>query len=501
MERRIKIVWVVSLITMLLLIGGQAYWLNNQYQYVNNERAHELYDDILKTIKLNDSIRALQPKRKGRTSFYNINMNQQSHNKIMNTLVLGAVALKDTSGFSLHSKTDKHIDLGKVVDSVRRNSSNDSWNLYIEEYKVLYKDSFQIVTSTFGSINLSRVIELYQLEMDVPLTLQCFDSLFALKAKDSSFTTRLELSKDTAFIWEPEMKQNFTLLHPTLEVRYPYNPLKHQFLVVNIDIKPDVLLVRMGWQLLGSICLILLLGLCLWFQIKTILKQKRIDELRKSFVNTMIHELKRPVQALKMCVAFLNDKSMRTDEETMDEVVRDSISELDNLSAYLSKLRDMTRADDEHTQLIVRTFDLKESVERVIRLCHIPEGKQVSIESRFSEKTQVTADPIHISNIISNLVENSVKYSGQTVHITVDCTLLNHQLVLAVSDDGIGIPGYEQSRVFDKFYRASNVNDRSLPGIGLGLSYVKLLVEAHHGMVSLTSQTGEGTIVKISIPQ
>jgi two-component system phosphate regulon sensor histidine kinase PhoR len=286
-----------------------------------------------------------------------------------------------------------------------------------------------------------------------------------------------------------------------LEVRYPYNPLKHQFLVVDVDVMPHVLLVRMGWQLLGSICLILLLGLCLWLQIKTILKQKRIDELRKSFVNTMIHELKRPVQALKMCVSFLNDKILRTDEKAMDEVIRDSMSELDNLSAYLSKLRDMTRADDEHTQLVIRTFDLKEVVEKLLRLCHISEGKQVSVETHYSENILVTADPIHIANMISNLIENSIKYSEESVHITINCDLRDHLLTLRVADDGIGVPIAEQGRVFDKFYRASNVNGRSLPGIGLGLSYVKLLVESHHGTISLISQPGKGTEVSICIPQ
>lgn len=141
----------------------------------------------------------------------------------------------------------------------------------------------------------------------------------------------------------------------------------------------------------------------------------------KSFVNTMIHELKRPVQALKMCIAFLNDKSMRTDEKAMDEVIHDSMSELDNLSAYLSKLRDMTRADDEHTQLSVRTFDIKTSLEKLVRLYHVPEGKDVAIETHFSSETLVTADPVHVSNIISNLIENAVKYSGKSVHIVVDC--------------------------------------------------------------------------------
>ena len=91
----------------------------------------------------------------------------------------------------------------------------------------------------------------------------------------------------------------------------------------------------------------------------------------------------------------------------MDEVIHDSVSELDNLSAYLSKLRDMTRADDEHTQLSVRTFDIKASLEKLVRLYHIPEDKDVSIETHFSTETLVTADPVHVSNIISNLIENA----------------------------------------------------------------------------------------------
>lgn len=113
----------------------------------------------------------------------------------------------------------------------------------------------------------------------------------------------------------------------------------------------------------------------------------------------------------------------------------------------------------------------------------------------------MTADPVHVSNIISNLIENAVKYSGTSVHVVVDCLLQDHQLMIRVSDDGIGIPVSEQNRVFDKFYRGSNLPDRSLPGIGLGLSYVKLLVEAHHGTISLNSQAGKGTTIEINIPQ
>lgn len=143
--------------------------------------------------------------------------------------------------------------------------------------------------------------------------------------------------------------------------------------------------------------------------------------MRKSFVNTMIHELKRPVQTLKMCIAFLNNKSMRTDERAMDEVVKDSMFELDNLSAYLAKVRDMTRADYEHTPLHIRTFDLRETVDKLIRLVNVPTNKKVTIHPHYEMKsTLVTADPVHIANIISNLIENAICWSREGKGICMD---------------------------------------------------------------------------------
>lgn len=487
MERRIKIVWIFSIVAMLLITAGQGYWLRNQYHYVIDERVNEVYNCILRTVQLNDSVRALQPRKvfnSDHTSYYNIDFKTEEPDRgsIAKVLLVATTKAEKSDTFAL----------------VRPNMK---YAVTVSEPEAVYCDSFRIKLPSWYSVNIASAIELCKLEVDVPFTLQRFDSLFAGHMGSLPFTTHLKVANDTVFQWEPTMKRSGTLLCTNLQVHYPYNPLKHQLLVVSVDLAPSALLIHMGWQLLGSFCLILLLGFCLLFQIKTILKQRRTDELRKSFVNTMIHELKRPVQVLKMCVAFLNDKVLRTDEKAMDEVIHDSMSELDNLSAYLSKLRDMTRADDEFTQLSVRTFDIKDTVDKFVRLYHTSENKSVSMDAHFSKETLVTADPIHISNIIGNLIENAVKYSGQSVHIVIDCLLLGHKLMIRVTDNGIGIPAAEQSRVFDKFYRGSNIPDYSLPGIGLGLSYVRLLVEAHRGTISLNSQPGEGTEIEISIPQ
>ena len=287
-----------------------------------------------------------------------------------------------------------------------------------------------------------------------------------------------------------------------MKVVYPYNPLKREVVMGEVSVPLSPLLKQMAWQLVGSLMLMLLLMICLIYQIHTIMEQRKMDELRKSFVNTMIHELKRPVQTLKMCIAFLNNKPMRTDEQMMDAVVQDAIFELDNLSAYLNKVRELTRADNERTILSIRSFDLSATIEKLIRLNNAPAHKVVRFETRFSEQPLwVMADPVHIANCLSNLIENAVKYSGSEVCISIVASLENNRLHLEIKDNGIGIPPQEQNRVFDKFYRAQNIPDANLPGIGLGLSYVKLMVEAHNGTIALQSQPGKGTTFTIEIPQ
>lgn len=472
MEQRIKIIWLLSLVSMSLIIGGQGYWLWNQYCYNNEQGIDAMLRQVHHAAGLNDSIRSQQPLHRFGSERC-VHENYQLDCR-----------------FSIEQPSTNRFRYTIPYFTYNAVDSSDT-----------FRDTVRFVTREDLGEGVRIFLQRYKLQVDMPFTKQRFDSVLAATLGYSTFTTCLQQHQDTLFRCRDTVEMAASFPFPHYRVTYHYNPINRQFVQIGVYPPLSSLLLRMGWQLLGSLLLILLLAVCLFLQIKTILKQRRIDELRKSFVNTMIHELKRPVQALKMCVAFFNDNALRTDEQAMDEIVRDSISELDNLSAYLQKLRDMTRADDERTQLSLSTFDLKPVVEKLIRLQQLPEGKQISFETHLADSLLVTADPVHIANIISNLIENAVKYSETSVHIRIDCTLDRHQLVLKVTDNGIGIPASEQGRVFDKFYRSSNLPDRSIPGIGLGLSYVKLLVEAHQGVISLSSQLGRGTTVEINIPQ
>ena len=484
MEQRIKIVWILTIVTLILMLGGQAYWLYNQYGYSAEAYMQKLHEHILEAEDKEADIR-FQHRQISSEPLRSLGMNLSGWTS------LGEDSLKrpeprSSTTLTFYYRNKEDMDSAALAKLIEEESDS-----------VLVRDTFQI--EGVSTELLFTASTLYTLQISNPFQESLLDSLLQKQSIQVTNTRRETL--DT-LQWKGSYIPFCERLAYKMKIVYPYNPLEQEAWVGEVTIPLSPILRQMAWQLVASLFLILLLMYCLVYQIHTIMEQRKMDEMRKSFVNTMIHELKRPVQTLKMCIAFLNNKSMRTDEQIMDSVVQDAIFELDNLSAYLSKVRELTRADNEHTILSTRTFDLVATVEKLIRLNNAPADKAVRFETSFSDASLwVMADPVHIANCLSNLIENAVKYSGNEVCIGIHASLEDNRLCLKVKDNGIGIPLQEQERVFDKFYRAQNIPDANLPGIGLGLSYVKLMVEAHGGSITLQSQPRKGTTFTIEIPQ
>ena len=219
-------------------------------------------------------------------------------------------------------------------------------------------------------------------------------------------------------------------------------------------------------------------------------------------LHTMIHELKRPISTLKMCMSFMGDERMMQDEESKQRILSSSCNELDNLTSYFAKLRDITFGDATEIPLVKTDFHLRELMEECIGKQNIPNDKEVRMEIVAQDDLEVSADRMHLANIVCNLLENAIKYSKKEVIIRIDYMMRADGLLqITVADNGIGIAKTDQKYVFDKFYRSENAKDKAIPGIGLGLSYVKLLVEAHGGTITFESIVGEGTTFTILLPQ
>jgi two-component system phosphate regulon sensor histidine kinase PhoR len=296
-------------------------------------------------------------------------------------------------------------------------------------------------------------------------------------------------------VWDASWRSHTSLLKPNMEVAYPFDILQRHQVVVAYRLSALNAIRNMLLPFGCSLVLSFLLIFCLLYQTKTIFRQQRIEDMRRDFIQTMLHELKRPITTLKFFLSFMKNPQMQQDTALKEDIIRNSHNELDNLSSYFSKLRDVMFADD--IPLNMSVFNLKDLLGKCIEKLSLPTDRTVNVNLTCDD-IEITADRMHLANVVSNLLENAVKYSVGALQIDVSGIRSGDRCRLEVADSGAGIPEAERNHVFDKFFRGKTTRD--IPGIGLGLSYVRLLVEAHGGAVSLESETGRGSRFIIILP-
>jgi two-component system phosphate regulon sensor histidine kinase PhoR len=365
------------------------------------------------------------------------------------------------------------------------------------EYFVFTCDSKD--NKEMGTSQLVEALNRFTVDHQHPFQKERLDSI--LKSRDIAAQSIITTKADT-MIWQPSMQSKGSIWQPVMQVSYPYDIFEGQEVMVTTAISISPVIRKMAYTLLITVLLSLFLIFCLVYQILTIRKQRHIEAIRQEFMHTMIHELKRPISTLKMCVSFMGNERMMLDEESKQKILSSSYNELDNLTSYFSKLRDITFGDSIQIPLVKSRFALRGLIEECIGKQNIPSNKEVRMEIVAEDDLEIRADRMHLANIVCNLLENAIKYSVEAVVIKIDYWMREDGMAqITVADNGIGIAKADQRYVFDKFYRSESAKDKAIPGIGLGLSYVKLLVEAHGGSIDLDSTEGEGTTFTILIPQ
>lgn len=341
-----------------------------------------------------------------------------------------------------------------------------------------------------------RAFKAMAVEMKSPLTVAEVDSVLAL----SGFHAYVSLVTTDSTVWMPEVRTHTSLFAPHVVVSFPYSELERKSVEISCRIPTSEVFRRMLGSLSVAFVLSLFLIICLIWQFSTVLKLNRMDKMRSAFVTTMIHELKRPLSTLKMCVSGLENRTMMSSPEVRCELLADTRSSLDILSAYFAKLRDITFNESGQIPLNITSVDLAALFDRVAHSATVPGGKSVTFDNRIPRGLCVMADGAHLSNILGNLVENAVKYSGDNVTVTAEASVCDGMATICVADTGNGISEADLPRIFTRFYRGRAAMS-DIPGMGLGLAYVRLLVEAHAGNVVASSTPGKGTCFTINLPQ
>ena len=485
MEKRIKILHWLTIVAIIAFCLMQCYWLYNRYVYTLENHEEELYKSVLNV---------MQEERNIRKSI------KRPDISILTSTKISASTQAETSGiqstvFDIYVVDANKVDLSEV--------SNADIKEIIRLYETSNSDGIThynfAITDKPTDPNEYDALERFTIDVRNPFQLSSLDSLLNKRGLD---VVNISREKADSMIWLPSRTERTSILSPQITITYPYDIFEGELVSITLSVGISPVIAKMTDLLVLSLVLSILLITCLVAQIATIRKQRKLEELRQDFIHTMIHELKRPISTLKMCVSFMRNEKLMQDKESKEAIIADSSNELDNLSSYFSKLRDLTFNDATEIPLTLSAFNLHDTIEECISKLSIPTGKKAEINILSKEDIILTADKMHIGNIISNLLENSIKYSGESVKIDIDYREnSNDSVCITVKDNGFGIAKTDVNYIYDKFFRSSSALGKDIPGMGLGLSYVKQLVQAHRGNIVMESEEGVGTLFTINLPQ
>lgn len=314
---------------------------------------------------------------------------------------------------------------------------------------------------------------------------------------DSSivYTDTLGIAGDSSYIPSPKA------------IRYDYEFNMHHSQRYQLVFEPinSLVLKQMTGILVTSFVILLILGFSFWFLIRTLLKQKTLDEMKSDFTNNITHELKTPIAVAYAANDALLNFNQAEEKSKRDQYLRISQEQLQRLSGLVEQILSMGMERRKTFRLHPEEINLKELITPLMEQHQLKADKPVHIELDIKPETLViVADRTHFSNIISNLIDNAIKYSHGEAEVAIHCRKVtvegqNEQTEISVSDHGIGIAPEKQKHIFDKFYRVPTGNLHDVKGYGLGLFYVKTMIEKHGGSISVKSELGKGSTFTIRI--
>lgn len=275
-----------------------------------------------------------------------------------------------------------------------------------------------------------------------------------------------------------------------------------RYLSVYFPNKVQFIIKTMRFVLIGSALMVFILIATFYFTLSTIYKQKMLSEIKNDFINNMTHELKTPISTISLAAEVLSDDTVFKTPEKTARYLRVINEENKRLSVLVENVLQTAILDKGQLKLNLTEQDLHIILQQAvnnIRLQIEKKGGEIICEFNAT-KHHLFVDKTHITNIVYNLIDNALKYSDKQPLIKVVTVNSENGIFIKIVDNGIGINKENQKKVFDKLYRVPTGNIHNVKGYGLGLSYVKVIVEKHNGTILIDSELGQGSTFSVFLP-
>jgi len=258
------------------------------------------------------------------------------------------------------------------------------------------------------------------------------------------------------------------------------------------------IITKMGLMFGASLLLIVVVAFSLFYLLRSLLTEKKLSLIKNDFISNITHELKTPIATVSAAVESLSDFDVLSDTEKTKRYLSHSKKELQRLSGLVDTILTSSLYENQQFDCNPEPFNIDEVMQGLLNNYKFGTPKPVIINYHNTTPT-LKADKQLFAQVIANIIDNAIKYSSDDVTIDIRCTLSNNFFVIAIKDNGIGIQKKDMPYLFEKFYRVPT-NKHLIKGHGLGLNYVKSIMERHKGWVRVESEFGEGTTITLGWP-
>ncbi len=245
-----------------------------------------------------------------------------------------------------------------------------------------------------------------------------------------------------------------------------------------------------------SVTLIIILIIYV-YSIYTIIQQKKYSELQRDFINNMTHEFKTPLSSILLASNYLNHQKIIKADDKLVRYTQIIIDQSHKLNQHIEKVLNIAKSDNSSLKIEKIEVKLLETLNQVIENIQL-KHEDLSVIILNQKEFKIVADAFHFTNIIYNLLDNSIKYCNQKPTISIEIIELNNKLTLQFNDNGIGVDAKNLKFIFDKFYRVSNQKSNEVNGFGLGLYYVKKICNQHKWKITAKNNFNNGLTIELS---
>jgi two-component system phosphate regulon sensor histidine kinase PhoR len=254
----------------------------------------------------------------------------------------------------------------------------------------------------------------------------------------------------------------------------------------------------LGGSLLFSFIILATFALSLFF----IIRQKKISEMKSDFLNNMTHEFKTPIATISLAADTITNPKVINDEASIRHFIGMIKKENSRMNKKVETILQIASLDKKEIAFKFENVSLHSVIERAADTIEIQvhqKNGKITLKLNAAEPV-IFGDNEHLTNLVNNLLDNALKYSPESPDITVETENNDRGIILSVEDKGIGMSKSVQSKIFERFYRQGSGNVHDVKGFGLGLNYVRAIIDAHKGNVTVTSEPGKGSRFDIFLP-